>query len=114
MVRDAAGSPLRGVRLWRYDQWGNEAVIESQAGDAEAGPIRLSALTIRSNVHYVQVIDAGGAIISPVIEIQHRQGEASGCPVPLGGLAAALRKTAPLRTREPLFSRGWLYLLQLK
>lgn len=74
-VRDAAGSPLAGVRLWRYDQLGNEEVIETQAGDADRGEYSF-ALDDTANSHYVQVIDAGGAIISPVIEIQHRQGEA--------------------------------------
>ncbi len=74
-VRDAAGSPLGGVRLWRYDQLGNEAVVESQSGDAGRGQYDFS-FDDTVNVHYVQVIDAGGVIISPVIEIQHRQGEA--------------------------------------
>ena len=75
-VRDAAGSPLGGVRLWRYDQLGNEAVVESQSGDAGRGQYDFT-FDDTVNVHYVQVIDAGGVIISPVIEIQHRQGEAA-------------------------------------
>lgn len=73
-VRDAAGSLLAGVRLWRYDQWGNEEVIESSGGDAERGQY-VFALGDTANSHYVQVIDAGGAIISPVVQIDHRQGE---------------------------------------
>lgn len=75
-VRDAGGSPLAGARLWRYDQWGNEEVVETQAGDADRGQYRF-ALADTAGVHYVQVIDVGGAIISPVIEIQHRQGDAA-------------------------------------
>lgn len=75
-VRDAAGSALAGVRLWRYDQWGNENVVETQAGDVERGQYSFT-LDDSPNVHFVQVIDAGGAIISPVIEIQHRQGDAA-------------------------------------
>ena len=75
MVRDAQGAPLRGVRLWRYDQWGNEQVIESKASDVDAGQYDFP-LGDTPNVHYVQVIDSGGTIISPVIEIQHRQGDA--------------------------------------
>lgn len=73
-VRDAAGSLLSGVRLWRYDQWGNEQVVESRADDADRGQYEFS-YDDTLNVHYVQVIDAGGVIISPVIEVQHRQGE---------------------------------------
>jgi len=75
MVRDAQGVPLRGVRLWRYDQWGNEQVIESKTADVDAGQYDFP-LGDTPNVHYVQVIDSGGTIISPVIEIQHRQGDA--------------------------------------
>lgn len=74
-VRDAGGNLLAGVRLWRYDQWGNEQVVESKAGDADRGQYDFP-LGDTTNVHYVQVIDAGGVIISPVVEIQHRQGEA--------------------------------------
>jgi hypothetical protein len=75
-VRDATGAPLAGVRLWRYDQWGNEDVGESGAGDTDRGRYVLS-IDDTPNVHYIQVIDAGGVIISPVLEIQHRQGEAA-------------------------------------
>jgi hypothetical protein len=75
-VRDGAGSLLAGVRLWRYDQWGNEQVVESRADDADRGQYDFP-YDDTPNVHYVQVIDAGGVIISPVIEIQHRQGEAA-------------------------------------
>lgn len=75
-VRDAAGAPLAGVRLWRYDQFGNEEVIESLAGDADRGQYTFSIGDV-ANIHFVQVIDAGGAIISPVIQIDHRQGEAA-------------------------------------
>lgn len=76
VVRDAAGSPLGGVRLWRYDQLGNEAVVESQSGDAGRGQYEFP-FDDTVNVHYVQVIDAGGVIISPVIEVPHRQGDAA-------------------------------------
>jgi hypothetical protein len=75
-VRDAAGNLLASVRLWRYDQWGNEEVIESRTGDAERGQYVFS-FGDTANIHYVQVIDAGGMIISPVVEIQHRQGESA-------------------------------------
>jgi hypothetical protein len=75
-VRDAAGSLLAGVRLWRYDQWGSEDVVESRSGDADRGQYDFP-YDDTLNVHYVQVIDAAGVIISPVIEIQHRQGEAA-------------------------------------
>lgn len=75
IVRDTAGSPLAGVRLWRYDQWGNEQVVESRSGDADRGQYDFP-LGDTANIHYVQVIDAGGVIISPVVEIQHRQGDA--------------------------------------
>jgi hypothetical protein len=75
-VRDANGALLAGVGLWRYDQWGDEDVNESEAGEAERGMYAFS-IGDTPNVHFVQVIDAGGVIISPVIEIQHRQGEAA-------------------------------------
>jgi hypothetical protein len=73
-VRDASGAALAGVRLWRYDQFGNEEVIESSAGDADRGQYSFT-IGDAANIHYVQVIDAGGAIISPVIQIDHRQGD---------------------------------------
>lgn len=73
-VRDAAGALLAGVRLWRYDQFGNEQVVESRADDVERGQYSF-AIGDTANTHYVQVIDVGGAIISPVIQIDHRQGE---------------------------------------
>ena len=72
-VRDAAGVPLAGVRLWRYDQFGNEQVVESSAGEADRGQYSF-AVGDQANIHYVQVIDAGGAIISPVIQVDHGQG----------------------------------------
>jgi hypothetical protein len=74
IVRDANGSALAGVRLWRYDQFGNEEVTESQAGDADRGQYGFP-FDDTPNIHYLQVIDASGVIISPVIEVQHRQGE---------------------------------------
>jgi len=73
-VRDAAGALLAGVRLWRYDQFGNEQVVESRADDVERGQYSF-AIGDTANTHYVQVIDVGGAIISPVLQIDHRQGE---------------------------------------
>lgn len=76
-VRDGAGALLAGVRLWRYDQFGNEQVVDSRADEAERGQYSF-AIGDTANSHYVQVIDAGGAIISPVIQIDHRQGEAAG------------------------------------
>ena len=57
MVRDAQGAPLRGVRLWRYDQWGNEQVIESKASDVDAGQYDFP-LGDTPNVHYVQLINS--------------------------------------------------------
>lgn len=75
-VRDAAGNLLAGVRLWHYDQWGNEQVTETQGGDADRGQYGF-ALGDVPNIHYVQLIDADGSIISPVAEIQHRQGDAA-------------------------------------
>ncbi|MCB0204920.1 MAG: hypothetical protein KDH89_08880 [Anaerolineae bacterium] len=75
VIRDSAGVPLSAVRLWRYDQWGNEQVVESKSGDADRGQYDFP-LGDTPNVHYVQVIDAAGVIISPVIEIAHRQGDA--------------------------------------
>lgn len=75
VVRDASGVPLRGVRLWRYDQWGNEQVVESKIADVDAGQYDFP-LGDTPNAHYIQIIDAGGIIMSPVIEIQHRQGDA--------------------------------------
>lgn len=80
VVRDASGTPLSGIRLWRYDQWGNEQVVESKSAEIDAGQYDFP-LGDTPNVHYVQIIDAGGVIISPVVEIQHRQGDApdAGC-----------------------------------
>lgn len=75
VVRDSAGNPLPALRLWRYDQWGNEQVVETKSGDADRGNYDFP-LGDTPNVHYVQVIDAAGLIISPVIEIPHRQEDA--------------------------------------
>lgn len=74
-VRDAAGNPLPGVQLWRYDQWGNQQTVASKAGAADLGQYDFPLGDI-ANVHYVQVVDAGGSPISPAVEIQHRQGDA--------------------------------------
>lgn len=75
-VRDAAGNPLPNVQLWRYDQWGNQQTVTSKAGAADLGQYDFPLGDI-ANVHYVQVVDAGGAPISPTVEIQHRQGNAA-------------------------------------
>lgn len=74
-VRDAAGNPLAGVRLWRYDQWGNEHTVESKSGEVDRGQYDFP-LGDTPNVHYVQVVDSSGAPISPSVEVQHRQGDA--------------------------------------
>lgn len=74
VVRDSAGNPLAGVRLWRYDQWGNEQVVESKSG-ADLGVYDFP-LGDTPNVHYVQVVDNAGVIASAVVQIEHRQGEA--------------------------------------
>lgn len=73
-VRDAAGNPLPGIRLWRYDQFGNEQTVESKSGPADIGQYDF-VLGDTPNVHYVQVVDVGGSPISPRLEVQHRQGE---------------------------------------
>ena len=75
VVRDSGGNPLPAVRLWRYDQWGNEQVVETKSGETDRGNYDFP-LGDTPNVHYVQIIDAAGIIISPVIEIAHRQGDA--------------------------------------
>jgi hypothetical protein len=75
VVRDAAGDPLPGVRLWRYDQWGNEQVVETKSGDADRGAYDFP-LGDTPNTHYVQVVDSAGVIVSPVVEVPHRQGAA--------------------------------------
>lgn len=73
-VRDAGGAPLGGVRIWRVDQWGNEQTVESKTGQADLGQYDFP-LGDTPNVHYVQVVDTGGAPISPRVEVQHRQGD---------------------------------------
>lgn len=75
-VRDAAGNPLPDVPLWRYDQWGNQQTVASKSGAADLGQYDFPLGDI-ANVHYVQVVDAGGSPISPAVEIQHRQGDAA-------------------------------------
>lgn len=75
VVRDAAGNGLAGVRLWRYDQWGNQQTVESKSAAGEVGQYDFP-LGDTPNVHYVQVVDAGGVPISPRVEVPHRQGEA--------------------------------------
>lgn len=75
VVRDAAGNGLAGVRLWRYDQWGNQQTVESKSAAGEVGRYDFP-LGDTPNVHYVQVVDAGGVPISPRVEVPHRQGEA--------------------------------------
>jgi hypothetical protein len=76
IARNAAGEPLPGVRLWRYDQYGNEQTVETKSGPADAGQYDF-VLGDTPNVHYVQVLDVGGSPISPQLEVQHRQGDAA-------------------------------------
>ncbi len=73
-VWDTAGNPLPGVRLWRYDQYGNEQTVETKAGSADLGQYDF-VLGDTPNVHYVQVVDVGGSPVSPRLEVQHRQGD---------------------------------------
>ncbi|MEA3338099.1 MAG: hypothetical protein U9R25_19595 [Chloroflexota bacterium] len=72
-VRALDGAPLSGVRLWRYDQWGNEQVVETKAGELDRGQYDFP-LGDTPNVHYIQIVDGAGAIISPVVEVHHRDG----------------------------------------
>lgn len=74
-VRDASGNLQAGVRLWRYDQWGNEQTVETKIADADVGQYDFP-LGDTANIHYVQVVDASGVPVSPVIEVEHRQGDA--------------------------------------
>ena len=74
-VRDDAGNPLPAIRLWRYDQWGNEEILQTRGGAADAGVYEFS-IEDTPNVHYLQIVDSSGAIVSPVVEVPHRQGEA--------------------------------------
>jgi len=67
------GKPLAGVRLWRYDQWGNEAQSVSKSGQIDYGRYDFN-LGDTPNVFYVTIIDAAGHPIAPVVEIQHHQG----------------------------------------
>lgn len=76
VARDAAGNPLPGVRLWRYDQYGNEQTVETKSGSTDLGQYDF-VLGDTPNVHYVQVVDVGGSPISPRLEVQHRQGDAA-------------------------------------
>lgn len=75
-VRDAGGNPLPGVRIWRYDQWGNEQTVESKSAEADLGQYDFP-LGDSANIHYVQIVDASGAPISPRVEVPHRQGPAA-------------------------------------
>ncbi|MDW8318436.1 MAG: hypothetical protein RMN53_11425 [Anaerolineae bacterium] len=79
VVRDAAGNGLAGVRLWRYDQWGNQQTVETKSAAGEVGRYDFP-LGDTPNVHYVQVVDAAGVPISPRVEVPHRQGEAGDNP----------------------------------
>jgi len=76
VVRDASGNPLAAVRLWRYDQWGNEQVVETKSGLADLGQYDFP-LGDTANVHYIQVVDAAGVVVSDVVTVQHRQGDAA-------------------------------------
>ncbi len=75
LLRDAAGNALPNVRVWRYDQWGNEQTVVSKSGQADLGQYDFP-LGDTPNVHYVQVVDASGVALSPPVEVQHRQGDA--------------------------------------
>lgn len=76
MVRSATGEPLAEVRLWRYDQWGNEDTTETKASEADLGQYDFP-LGDTTNVHYVQIVDASGSGQSPSVEVVHRQGVAA-------------------------------------
>ncbi|NLE75327.1 MAG: hypothetical protein GX605_01070 [Chloroflexi bacterium] len=70
-VRDAQGTPLEGVRVRAYDQWGNEAVAFSKGG-TDLGQYDV-VIGSTPNLWYVVVLDSAGNPISPVVEVPHRQ-----------------------------------------
>jgi hypothetical protein len=76
IVRDVSGNALPGVRLWRYDQWGNQQTVETKSGAADLGQYDFP-LGDTANIHYVQIVDASGSPISPSVEVLHGQGDAA-------------------------------------
>ena len=75
VVRNASGDPLPEVRIWRYDLFGNEEVVSTAIENGERGQFRL-LIKDTADTHYVQIVDAGGVVISPVMAVDHRQGNA--------------------------------------
>jgi len=73
VVRNAAGELLPDVRIWSYDQFGNEDVVVTRLDEAERGQYSL-AVSATTNIYYLQVVDAAGVLISPVVEVPHLQG----------------------------------------
>lgn len=76
VVRSVVGEPLAGVRLWQYDQWGNEETTETRASEGDLGQYDFP-LGDSANVYYVQIVDTSGFSLSPVVEVPHRQGTAT-------------------------------------
>lgn len=70
-VRDAQGNPLEGVRIYGYDQWGNEAFATSKGG-ADLGQWDI-VIGGTPDVWYVVVVDGAGNALSPIVEVPHRQ-----------------------------------------
>lgn len=70
-VWDAQGTPLEGVRIYAYDQWGNEAFATSKGGvDLGQWDIVIGGTP---DVWYVVVVDGAGNALSPIVEVPHHQ-----------------------------------------
>lgn len=69
-VLDENGNPESGVKLWLYDQWGNEETVDTSFSNDNHGE---SFFTLNSepNVYYLQIIDTQGTIIVTPVEILH-------------------------------------------
>ncbi|MBC7224169.1 MAG: hypothetical protein H5T59_07840 [Anaerolineae bacterium] len=70
-VRDAQGNPLEGVRIYAYDQWGNEAFATSKGG-ADLGQWDI-VIGGTPDVWHVVVVDGEGNALSPVVDVPHHQ-----------------------------------------
>ncbi|NPV09029.1 MAG: hypothetical protein HPY83_13830 [Anaerolineae bacterium] len=75
-VKDERGNPLPGVQLRVYDPWNhNFPAITKQPPDTGYYDVILGT---GPATYYVVVVDSLGNQISPVVEVQHREG-AKGC-----------------------------------
>jgi penicillin-binding protein 1C len=79
-VLDATGAPTPGVTIKFRDEWGNQASTVSKSGSNDFGMFDFPIPSNSPHELYLWIVDPADNPISPIITIQHRQGEAADLP----------------------------------